>query len=226
MCLPCQVGNETMVRHCVLCEVCLQKLLQPAQGDHVSCPTCHQRFEIKELRKALKKGCLKFPLHVPPAQSCSELKNYNYEEETTVPHKRRCLSNLRRAPPIAFSPASIKENKNEYYEQIRQIMSARSPTGIDWEAHVKSLEKFTRFVDVEDVRGTWKLQYEGSSPFPTNMDAIAVGCLFPLENQHPHMPQWRKLMVNKVSNFQALMFALERRSKMMEDVVELIGILR
>ena len=214
-----------MVRHCVLCETCLQKLIRSAKGDHVSCPMCHQRFEIRELQKALQQGCLRFPLHVSPTESCGELTDYNNDEETTVPHKRRCLSNLRHAPLIVLSPDSIKEHKDEYYEKLQQLMLVHG-TGSEWRTYLSSIQKATRVFNVETVRQTWNLQYRGSDPFPTNMDEIAVGYLFQVENKHPHMRQWRNLMLQQVPNFQTMLFALEHRSKMMQAVVELIGILR
>ena len=180
MCLPCKVGDGTMVRHCVLCEACLQRLLQSANGDHVSCPTCHQRFEIKELRKALRQGCLKFPSHVPPNESCSELTGYNDHEERAVPRKRQCLYNLRRAPLIAeiLPKDSISQYKDRYYGHIQRILESRQNVMGRWSTYLERLKKFSRVQDVETVREMWGLQYQGSAPFPTNMDEIVAGCWF------------------------------------------------
>ena len=55
MCLPCKVGVGPMVRHCVLCETCLQKLIRSAKGDHVSCPMCHQRFKFGNCKRHYNK---------------------------------------------------------------------------------------------------------------------------------------------------------------------------
>ena len=187
MCLPCQVGDGTMVRHCVLCERCLKQLITDATNlgergaKYIVCPVCHQQFNHVELMKVWQD--LAFPSGKPSAQ---EYDGYDVAEETYRPYKQRRLETLRHAPSSVFSPDFINWYKEEYFKKIESKSSTIGQNGLD---HVQMLMKRSDVFDIEKVRVGWNLEYKGSAvsdPFPKNIDAILVGCLLKLEQTPAH----------------------------------------
>ena len=101
ICLPCGVGGEEPLRHCVMCKACLDVRIESAitaaagtrQPPMVQCPSCGRTFPVPKLRAALRDGCLNYPVgddgQYPRAYQLNGWLPHEQDER-----KKQCLRNL------------------------------------------------------------------------------------------------------------------------------------
>ena len=89
VCLPCQSTSGRLMRHCVVCNECLDSIIQHQKNGEVECPVCRKKFKVKMLIDSRTAGCLDFPNNKRPFEHTL----FDFEPDEN-PTKRRCLENL------------------------------------------------------------------------------------------------------------------------------------
>ena len=189
MCLPCNIANGEISRHCILCRPCLIHWIETsANKDHTECPKCRHQYNTVQLLEALyEKNCLTFPENT---ERTHNLKGWNVTEEDG---KRQCLENLR----------GVTQTANKVLN--RDYIIANLPTVCNKILHMSGINDTLKqnlialrnreYVPApEDYEGIWHLQYSTSvtvDPFPNNLNNVVVGCWFRVWNETPSASQWR-----------------------------------
>ena len=177
VCLPCCIADGTMSRHCVMCQPCLNNLLESHPIDtHISCPICRHPFNKAQVRKALEDHCLEFP-----AKGKSYVHHYDQwdkHEEDTVPRKRQCLEHLQNR---VFDSKDIAKNLPNLCAKMRQhILSRRTWWNkMETDMLITAVDNlsFARITSPMDWVLKWGLLYKPSpieDPFPWNLDFVVA----------------------------------------------------
>ena len=199
-----------------MCQMCLQRLLA-SDEDHISCPFCRQQFDKKQVEHALRQGCLAFPAHKTPVYTYKE---WNDDEEATVPKKRRCLERLQHR---VLNRDYINQHLPMLCEQMRHMVGMRLVRLVD------TLQKRSFIPAPENYYDKWDLEYLISpavDPFPKNLGIVVHNLisLFQFCKENPDDAQWYMFIEPYVhKHFDEISLAC---SLTLRTVIQLIDILR